>query len=118
MRGRFYKATQQASARNAPRRAKGLPKITKEGRAVLNARRKESSAKYHEALEQAWASLEETISRIATDHRKSIRRVESDLRLGRPVSLQQHSRKSAWNAFLWKKCLEEKENISENGMCH
>lgn len=91
------------------------PKLSKEYRASLNERRKEALSKYHAALNEAWDGLDETIARIAEEHNKSIRRVESDLHFSRPVSLKRHNKKNAWNAFFWKKCQEEKENIGENG---
>ncbi len=116
MRGRFYKARSKlAQATNVSRPLGHHPKLSKEYRASLNARRKESVAKYHAALNEAWDGLDKTIARIAEEHNKSVRRVESDLHFSRPVSLKQHSKRNAWNAFFWKKCQEEKENVGENG---
>lgn len=116
MRGRFYRTEQRPLATNVSRPVRSGPKLTKEARAALNERRQEASLRYRAALDEAWSNLDETLAKIASDHNKSLRRVESDLRLGRPVSLQRHSRKNAWNAFCWKKCKEDKENEDENGM--
>ncbi|KAK2460043.1 hypothetical protein APHAL10511_007966 [Amanita phalloides] len=116
MHSRFYKVVQGLLTKNASRRPAGSGlKISKERQAALNAHRKESTMKYEAALDQAWGKVTEMIAQIAVEHNRSIRHVETDLRLGHTISLHRHSKKNPWNAFFWKKCKEEKENRDKNG---
>ncbi|KAF8333827.1 hypothetical protein F5887DRAFT_921664 [Amanita rubescens] len=67
----FYKAQQHPATTNPPRRINPGLKLTREGWAELNARRKELKLDYDAALEKAWKNIEETIAQIAADHKKS-----------------------------------------------
>lgn len=106
--GRFFKTAAEAPSGNTPK-TRRREIISREARVALKARRQESSEKYRKALHEAYADNEQRIRAIASDHSKSHKRVQSDLHMAAPVSLNTHSRKSTWNAFCWKKS-QDKEN--------
>lgn len=105
---RFLKTNVAASSGNAPERRHRVA-VSKEVRATLTAARREAVAKYQQDLQNAFGVVEGEIRTIANAHAKSTRRVRSDLHMAPQTSMNSHSKKSAWNAFCWKKS-QEKEN--------
>ena len=87
-------------------------KLSEAARAGAKVRRQEASAQYQHALREAYGTVERDIKAIANTHAKSVQRVRSDLRMAPQVSMTRHNKKSAWNAFCWKKS-QEKENNSK-----
>ncbi|KAF8347284.1 hypothetical protein F5887DRAFT_1072796 [Amanita rubescens] len=82
---------------------------------MLRARRQAASERYQNALHEAYTVIEQQIATIAEAHGKKVQRVRADLHMAAQTSLNRHSRKSSYNAFLWKKSKEEKENNAEEG---
>ncbi|KAF8333787.1 hypothetical protein F5887DRAFT_1079958 [Amanita rubescens] len=82
---------------------------------MLRARRQAASERYQNALHEAYTVIEQQIATIAEAHGKKVQRVWADLHMAAQTSLNRHSRKSSYNAFLWKKSKEEKENNAEEG---
>ncbi|KAF8345221.1 hypothetical protein F5887DRAFT_834432, partial [Amanita rubescens] len=91
------------------------PRLSKELLAMLRARRQAASERYQNALHEAYTVIEQQIATIAEAHGKKVQRVWADLHMAAQTSLNRHSRKSSYNAFLWKKSKEEKENNAEEG---
>jgi dGTP triphosphohydrolase len=110
MRTRFY----QASAKH-PRMTQGVkkkpqrPKLSKEARAALNARRRLAAKRYKDALGETWNTIDKLTEEIAASHHKSVRHVQTELHTGLHRSHTERTKTSAWNAFTWKKS-QEKEN--------
>jgi len=82
---------------------------------MLRVRRQAASEKYQNALQEAYTIIERQIATIAEAHGKKVQRVRADLHMAPQTSLNRHSRKSSYNAFIWKKSKEEKENNAEGG---
>ena len=91
------------------------PRLNKEEQDALTARRRVAAANYKEALDDVWAKLDRDAKELSGKFHKSINKVLNDLHMGKQVSLKRHSKQSAWNAFCWKKSLENKENVNANG---
>jgi len=109
------------ATKNGSKRIQGItrmrPKVhlSKEARQLLTAKRHESSACYRKSLATAWSTIHEAAIQIATDHSKSVRKVQSELHMGHSLLLSKHTKGNAWNAFVWKKSQDiEKENISKS----
>jgi hypothetical protein len=77
--------------------------MSKEMRAALLVRQREAAAKYRDDIEIAWAKIDEATEELATTHHKSLRRIQSDLHMGRHVARRKRIKTSLWNAFCWKK---------------
>ena len=95
-----------ASSGNAPESRHRI-EVSKEVRATLTVARREAVAKYQQDLQSAFGVIEQEIKTIANTHAKSMRRVRSDLHMAPQTSMNSHSKKSAWNAFCWKKSQEK-----------
>jgi hypothetical protein len=109
------------ATKNGPKRVQGITRIrpkvhlSKEARRLLTAKRRESSARYRKSLGTAWSTIHEAAIQIATDHSKSVRKVQSELHMGHSLLLSKRTKGNAWNAFIWKKSQDvEKENISKS----
>jgi hypothetical protein len=89
--------------------------LSKEVLAILRARRQAASEKYQDALSEAYTVIEQQIAVIAEAHGKKVQRVRGDLHMAAQISLKRHSRRSSWNAFIWKKSADEKENNPDGG---
>ncbi|KAG1869472.1 hypothetical protein DFJ58DRAFT_855880 [Suillus subalutaceus] len=56
-------------------------------------------------------AVDDAAIKIATDHKKTVCRVQHELHMGRSLLQVKHSKISAWNSFLWKKRQDsDKEN--------
>jgi hypothetical protein len=92
------------------KRTQGLAKptrarvqLTKEARAAITLQRREASQSFRKALEGTWQVLDDAAIKIASEHKKSVRRVQNELHMGHSLLHSKHSKVSAWNSFLWKK---------------
>lgn len=110
MRTQFY------TARAKPARAtQGIlrkilrPKLSKEARIAISARRRLASKSYRNALEETWKKIDNLTADLAVAHHKSLRRVQSELHMGSRLSRVQRKKTNVWNAFCWKKA-QDKEN--------
>lgn len=116
---RFFKSNLQPSANNASKgsqpQARTRPRLSKEVLAILRARRQAATEKYQVALREAYTAIEQQIAAIAEAHGKKVQCVRGDLHMAAQISLNRHSRKSPWNAFIWKKSADEKENNPDRG---
>lgn len=76
--------------------ARTCPKVqlSKEAQAALTLRRREASHNFKKALEDAWQAVDDAAIRIATDHKKSVRRVQNELHMGRSLLQAKHSKVS------------------------
>jgi len=108
------------TTKNGSKRIQGTtrmrPKVhlSKEARRLLTATRRESSVRYRKSLTTAWSTIHEAAIQIATDHSKSVRKVQSELHMGHSLLLSKRTKGNAWNAFVRKKSQGiEKENISK-----
>jgi hypothetical protein len=115
MRGHFFQTQIQPTQKNNKKRTGVRPRLSKEAQDALTACRRAAAASYQEALGDVWAKLDQDTKELAGKFHKSINKVSNDLHMGRQVSLKRHSKRSAWNAFCWKKSLENKENANTNG---
>jgi hypothetical protein len=110
MRTRFYSTstkpgrTTQGIAQKVSR-----PKLAKDVRAAINARRRLASQSYQRALKDTWGKIDELTENLTIAHHKSIQHVRLELHMGRQISRMGPKKTSAWNAFCWKKA-QEKEN--------
>ncbi|KAG1735370.1 hypothetical protein EDD22DRAFT_787722, partial [Suillus occidentalis] len=92
------------------KRTQGLAKptrarvqLTKEARTAITLQRREASQSFRKALEGTWQVLDDAAIKIASEHKKSVRRVQNELHMGHSLLHSKHSKVSAWNSFLWKK---------------
>ena len=113
--GHFFQMQIQPTQKNHKRWTHVGPRLNKEEQDALTARRHVATANYQEALDDIWAKLDRDAKELAGKFHKSINKVLNDLHMGKQVSLKRHSKQSAWNAFCWKKSLENKENVNANG---
>ena len=104
----FLKTNVAALSGNAPECHHHI-EVSKEVHTTLTAARQEAVAKYQQDLQNAFSVVEQEIKIIVNTHAKSMRCVRSDLHITPQTSMNSHSKKSAWNAFCWKKS-QEKEN--------
>ncbi|KAI5987053.1 hypothetical protein EDD15DRAFT_2145848, partial [Pisolithus albus] len=86
--------------------------LSKEAREALLGERRDRSRRFHDDLENAWSALDKATVNIASTHHKSIQRVQRDLYFNATLS-RKRTKVSAWNAFFWKKSLEDR--IPSNG---
>ncbi|KAG1899707.1 uncharacterized protein F5891DRAFT_927347, partial [Suillus fuscotomentosus] len=97
----------------APPRSRPKVTLSKEARAALKFQRTEKSRQFKDALDLAWGQIDDVTTTIAATHRKSFRRVQHNLYMGRGSLRSKHSKPSVWNAFCWKKSQEaKKENCN------
>ena len=102
MKTRFYKAIREPSRlTRGVHKPKVRVKLSKEARAALRKRRKESAQRYKDAMKNAWSGINETIGDLAMDHHRPLRRVEVDFYRGGQLVRRHHQKTNAWNAFLW-----------------
>ena len=87
--------------------------VSKDARVAAVARRREASHKYKMGLDDAWIQMDKTIENLATQHQKSVKQVRQQLHLGRSFARGRHSKNSYWNAFLWKKGQDHKNDESK-----
>ncbi|KAG1781290.1 hypothetical protein EV702DRAFT_962745 [Suillus placidus] len=92
------------------KRTQGLAKptrtsvqLTKEACAAITLQCREASQSFRKALEGTWQVLDNAAIKIASKHKKSVRRVQNELHMGHSLLHSKHSKVSAWNSFLWKK---------------
>lgn len=85
------------------------PRLSAEARAAVNTRRQNATEHYQKDLAEAWEKIDETTADLAANHHKSLRRVQSELHMGRQLLRTKRTKTSAWNAFCWKKN-QDKEN--------
>jgi len=86
------------------------PKLSKEAQAALNAQQKAKSEAYNQALDDANKAISDIIENVAVTHKKCLHRVESTLHMGRdPITNQQRSKLTPWNAFARTKVKELRE---------
>lgn len=109
MRTRFYQTSAKHAKTTGVKKRIKRPKLSKEARAILNARRQLAAQRYRDALGDSWNTLDKLTEDIAVSHHKSIRRVQTELHTGIQRSRIQRKKTSAWNAFTWKKS-KEKDN--------
>ena len=114
MRTLWYSATQPT-----PQSTKGAgpkvqrPKLSKDARAALAARRKASRESYAKALRDAAGKVNNITEEVATATRQTICRVARDLHMEGHLSRKRHQKPNAWNAFLWSKSQENGSNGME-----
>ena len=110
MRTRFYRtSTIPGQATQGIARKVSRPKVTKDVRAAIAARRRLASQSYKSALRDTWVKIDELTENLAVAHHKSLRQVQLELHMGHQVSHTEHKKTNVWNAFCWKKS-QEKEN--------
>lgn len=110
MRTRFYRtSTKPGQATQGIARKVSRPKLTKDVRAAIAARRRLASQSYRSALRETWGKIDELIENLALAHHKSLRQVQLELHMGRQLGHRERKKTNAWNAFCWKKS-QEKEN--------
>jgi hypothetical protein len=109
MKTRFYNTSTKVGRTTQDARKFHRPKLTKDVRAAITARRRLVSQSYKSALKDTWGKIDELTKNLAVAHHKSICQVQLELHIGRQVGLTGHKKTSAWNAFCWKKS-QEKEN--------
>jgi hypothetical protein len=103
----------------APPRSRPKVTLSKEARAALKFQRTEKSRQFKDALDLAWGQIDDVTTTIAATHRKSFRRVQHDLYMGRGSLRSKHSKPSVWNTFCWKKSQEaKKENCKSVDLYH
>jgi hypothetical protein len=78
-------------------------RLSKEARALLTASRREKSQRFKAAINNVWASIDESVKMIATSNHRSIRRVQHELYMGQSLLRSKRLKSSAWNAFCWNK---------------
>ncbi|TDL13891.1 hypothetical protein BD410DRAFT_846538 [Rickenella mellea] len=89
--------------------------MSKEARECANARRRDASDAYHKNLDKVWFDIQDTVEDLAKGHNKSINAVQTDLRLGRGrIARPRREKTSAWNAFMWKKAQEKRDENGES----
>jgi hypothetical protein len=113
MRVRFFHTSTQPTESNSQKKHSSRPKLGKDAQAELTAHRQAASASYQKALNSIWAKMDTDTAGIAQEHGKSICKVNQDLHLGRQISLERYSKQNAWNAYIWKKRQENKENVNK-----
>ncbi|KAG1834476.1 hypothetical protein EV424DRAFT_1341295 [Suillus variegatus] len=100
----------------APPRSHPKVTLSKEARAALKFQRTKKSRQFKDALDLAWAQIDDVTTTIAATHCKSFHRVQHDLYMGRGSLHSKHSKPSVWNTFCWKKSQEaKKENCNGHG---
>jgi hypothetical protein len=110
MRTRFYRtSTIPGQATQGIARKVSRPKVTKDVRAAIAARRRLASQSYKSALRETWVKIDELTENLAVAHHKSLRQVQLELHMGRQVGHTERKKTNVWNAFCWKKS-QEKEN--------
>jgi dGTP triphosphohydrolase len=110
MRTRFYQVSgKHAGTTQGIKKKIQRPKLSKEARAALNARRQLAAKRYKDALGETWNTIDKITEDIASSHHKSVRRVQMELHTGLQHSRTERKKTSAWNVFTWKKS-QEKEN--------
>ena len=87
--------------------------LSKDARAAITGRQREAAHRYNKDLDVTWAQIDDVTQNIATTHNKSVRRVRSQLHMGRTSSHGKHDKSSPWNAFLWKKGKDREADESE-----
>ncbi|RDB19669.1 hypothetical protein Hypma_013284 [Hypsizygus marmoreus] len=112
MRTRFYGTVAKPSSALQGLRKRNRPRLSAEAREALNARRRHAAESYKKALSEAWTKIDEATEDLAAAHHKTVRRVQSELHMGRQLSRIQRKKTNAWNAFCWKKS-QDKENGPE-----
>jgi len=60
-------------------------RLSKEARALLTASRREKSQRFKAAINNVWASIDESVKTIATSNHRSIRRVQHELYMGQSL---------------------------------
>ncbi|KAG6875862.1 hypothetical protein C0992_001988 [Termitomyces sp. T32_za158] len=90
------------------------PQLSVAAHEAIIAKRRNASKEYNAALEEAWGTIDETAVNIAATHHKSIRHVQSELHMGRQLAYVKRKKTSVWNAFCWKKSLQNKENLNDD----
>lgn len=115
MRTRFFNTNAQPSQANSRARHRHRPEIGKEARMELIARRRAAVGRYNARINRTWENMEEEMKNIAVEHRRSLRKVQTDLHMGHQHSLKRHSVMNPWNAFCWKLRQEAKENEGSDG---
>ncbi|KAI5991220.1 hypothetical protein EDD15DRAFT_2197644 [Pisolithus albus] len=81
--------------------------LSKEAREALLGERRDRSHHFHDDPENVWSALDKATVNIASTHHKSIQCVQRDLYFNATLS-RKRTKVSAWNAFFWKKSLEDR----------
>lgn len=86
----FFRTSVPASSRK-PGKPQLRNRLSKEARVAITAARHEASAKYQNALENAYTDVEQKIKVIAGAHSKSVQRVKAELYMAPTVLVTSHS---------------------------
>jgi len=85
-------------------------KLTKKACTELYTRCKASHKNYVQALKDATKKINDIMSEVAKTNHKGIRQVAQDLHFEGHLSQKHHQKPNTWNAFLWSKSQEKKNN--------
>ena len=108
---RWYESSQLPSrSTQGPQQRTQRPQLSHEARAAIKERRLDSRLKYVAAVGKVVSDFEKAAEDVASNHHKSVRRVEQDVRLSSDLTRKHHKKSNAWNAWVWYKS-QDKENL-------
>src|SRR5262245_34210461 len=111
---RYYKAV---AVKRQPQnvRIRNRVQMSKEARAMLKTRQKQSRTEFQAAIDNAWAEIDEMTANIAEKHHKSFRTVQFALHMGRRQLTKHYRNKiNSWNAYLWKSSQQNTKRKFDN----
>lgn len=82
--------------------------LSKAARKALLTERQAKQHLFRKDLESAWAELDNSAVKIASQHHKTVQRVQHDLHFSYHKYSRRRTKVSAWNAFFWKKSRENR----------
>src|SRR6266550_122084 len=118
MRGLVFQTSIQPMQQNTQTRTYKRPALSAEVRASATKERQAAAKAYSNAIDGLWSKMREEAESIAIEHKKSFRKVSSNIHMIPTVSLGKHSKISPWNAFLWDERRAEKENGTIHSKIH
>lgn len=110
MHGLVFQTSIQPTQQNPQQRTCKRAALTAEEQASASKERQAAAKAYSDALDGLWSKMREGAENVAIKHRKSFRKVSSDIHMIPTISLGKHSKVSPWNTFLWSRRQADKEN--------
>ena len=88
-------------------------RLSRDARAAISARQKEALRRFQEGIQTTWRDIDKNAETLAATHHKSVKYVQNQLYMGRQMVRAKRKKRSTWNAFIWKKG-EERRNDAES----
>ena len=78
--------------------------------AAISARQKEALRCFQEGIQTTWRDIDKNAEMLAATHHKCVKYMQNQLYMGRQMVRAKRKKRSTWNAFIWKKGEECRNN--------